>query len=282
MRKVIINACGDLGVQVNGTSLGPKKICEEITLENIINVECENIEKSTDKNDLAKNFVPLNEFNERVYNVIAQNEDFIITLGGDHSIAIASALASVKKHGDLGIIWIDAHPDYNTFETTITGNIHGLPLATITGVNGESLSKFHNGSFIDTKSACIVGARAIDPLEQKNLDDNNIKVFSTKDVQTKDINLIMDEAFKTAGDNKKIHISFDVDVIDPKLAPGVSVPEVNGISFEEAEKIFDYVLNHIDKVASIDIVEYNPLKDKDDVTLNFVTKLLKKLIKTLD
>ena len=275
MKKVIINANTDLGLVVNGTNLGPKIITKDIKDIDIYNVDKKDIIKSTDKSDLRKNFDGVNDMNERLYNELLKHDEFCITVGGDHVIGISTSLASIRKHEDIGILWIDAHPDYNTYETTITGNLHGMPLAEATGVNGNEMSYFHKGNYINPKDAVVVGARAIDPGEQDNLDKNEVLVISTEELRN-DVYSSMDKAFSRA--NKKLHISFDLDLIDPTLARGVSVPEINGITFEEAEMIFDYLIEHKDRIVSLDIVEYNPLRDKDDITLNFAIKLLNKII----
>lgn len=275
MKKVIINANTDLGLVVNGTNLGPKIITKDIKDIDIYNVDKKDIIKSTDKSDLRKNFDGVNDMNERLYNELLKHDEFCITVGGDHVIGISTSLASIRKHEDIGILWIDAHPDYNTYETTITGNLHGMPLAEATGVNGNEMSYFHKGNYINPKDAVVVGARAIDPGEQDNLDKNEVLVISTEELRN-DVYSSMDKAFNRT--NKKLHISFDLDLIDPTLARGVSVPEINGITFEEAEMIFDYLIEHKDRIVSLDIVEYNPLRDKDDITLNFAIKLLNKII----
>jgi len=275
MKKVIINANTDLGLVVNGTNLGPRLITKDIKNIDIYNVDKKDIIKSTDKNDLRKNFDAVNDMNERLYNEIIKHDEFCITIGGDHVIGISTGLASIKKHKDIGILWIDAHPDYNTYETTITGNLHGMPLAEATGVNGTEMSYFHDENYIKPTDTVVVGARSIDPGEQDNLNKNDVLVISTNELR-KDIYSSMEKAFNRT--NKKLHISFDLDLIDPTLARGVSVPEVDGITFEEAEVIFDYLIEHKNRIVSLDIVEYNPLRDKDDVTLKFAIKLLNKVI----
>lgn len=275
MKKIIINANTDLGLVVNGTNLGPREITKDIKNIEIINVDKKDIVKSTDVLDLKKNLDGVNDMNERLYNEIVKHDEFCITVGGDHVIGISTSLASIKKHKDIGILWIDAHPDYNTYETTITGNLHGMPLAEATGVNGNGMSYFHDSNYILPTDAAVVGARSIDPGEQVNLDTNNVLVIHTDELR-QNIIKSMDKAFSNT--DKKFHISFDLDLIDPVICPGVSVPEENGITFEEAEMIFDYLIEHKDRIVSLDIVEYNPRFDKEDVTKMFAIKLLNKVI----
>lgn len=287
MRLNIINACSDLGVNIDGSNLGPevlkKHIINNDKINDIIDVKYENVTKSNDKNDLAKNLGELNKFNEKLYKTVQLTKKegiFPITVGGDHSIAISSALASIEHENSLGIIWIDTHPDFNTFETTTTGNIHGMPLATITGNNKTKLTKFHNGNFYKNENTVIIGARDIDPLEKENLEKANIKIFSTNDVKTKNIEKIIDEAVSVALLNTNgLHISFDIDVIDPVIAPGISVGFKNGISKKDVEEILSALLKYKDKIKSFDIVEFNPKNDIESKT-ELITKDI--LIRIID
>ena len=141
----VINACSDLGVNVSGANLGAELITQN-TKESIYKVEAKKVDKEYEKDNRKKNLVGVNEFNNRLYNKIKEivEEGYLpVTIGGDHSIAIASALASINKHKKMGVIWFDAHADFNTFDTTITGNIHGLPLAAITNYEKNYLTEFH-------------------------------------------------------------------------------------------------------------------------------------------
>lgn len=276
MKKIIINANTDLGVMVDGANLGPRLITNDIKDIEVINIDKKDIKKSHDPLDLEKNLKEVNDVNERLYNEILKHDEFVITLGGDHAIGISSSLASLKKHKDLGIIWIDAHPDYNTFETTITGNLHGLPLACANGLCGKTLSYFHDYKYYNPLETTVVGARSIDEGEMDNLNDNKVLVIKTNELKNNIIKS-MDEAFNRCN-NKKIHISFDLDLIDPLVAPGVSVPEKNGITLEDAKEIFNYLIEHKNRIASIDIVEYNPAFDKNDITLNIAKYLLNEIL----
>ena len=277
----IINACTDLGVHVNGANLGPELLTKELNIKKDT-INKENIVKSTDKLDLKKNLSEVNKFTSQIYNKtleILENGDFPLLIGGDHSSAIGSALAS-RKCNNIGVIWIDAHGDYNTFETTRTGNLHGLPLAAITGYKCDLLTNFITNEFINPKNTVIVGARSIDPWEIGNLEDAGVTIFTTQDIHEKGSQAIMDEAFKIALNNTDgTHISYDLDVIDPMIAPGVSVPEVNGITLYEANEIMDYLVNRKEDIKSMDIVEFNPTKDINDKTKTIALELINKFIK---
>ena len=278
----IINANTDLGVHVDGANLGPKLLTKGIK-NKIINVDKKNIIKSKDKNDLKKNLNEVNNFTKEIFDKtlnILNSDDFPLLIGGDHSAVIGSALASQKYHNNIGIIWIDAHGDYNTFETTHSGNLHGLPLAAITGYKCNELTSFITNNFINPKNCVIVGARSIDPWEIGNLHDAGVTIFTTYDIHNKGCKNVMDEAFKIALNNTNgVHISYDIDVIDPIIAPGVSVPEKDGINLEEANDIMDYLVSRKNNIKSMDLVEFNPAKDINNKTYNITFNLLDKFIK---
>lgn len=278
----IINANTDLGVHVDGANLGPKLLSKDLNIKTY-DIDKDNIIKSKDKLDLKKNLDSVNNFTKKVFDKeleILNNNDFPLLLGGDHSGVIGSALASQKYHNNLGIIWIDAHGDYNTFETTHSGNLHGLPLAAITGYKCDLLTDFITNNHINPKNAVIVGARSIDPWEIGNLEDAGVTIFTTNDVHEKGAKAIMDEAFRIALNNTVgTHISYDLDVIDPIIAPGVSIPEVDGINIQEAYEIMDYLVSRKENIKSMDLVEFNPTRDIDNKTYDIAINLLNKFIK---
>ena len=281
----IIDAATDLGVCIDGAKLGAEAITKKLNNENIheiYTVKSQDVEKDRSKENKKKNLEPLNEFNEILYHRVERSieeQKFPITIGGDHSISIASALASIKKHTNMGIIWIDAHGDYNTFETTITGNIHGLPLAAITGYEKNYLTNFHIGNKYNYSNTVIVGGRDIDELERVNLENAGVKIFSTEDIHEQGMKNVMKEAIKIASKGTNgIHISYDLDVIDPKFAPGVSVPVKDGIDLEEAYEAVDEIIKHKEIIRSIDLVEYNPKFDIEDKTKKIAINMLEKII----
>lgn len=278
----IINASSDLGVSIDGSDKGPLAISSCFKNIDSINIEKPNIIKSKDKDDLSKNLDAVNEFNKELYGEIdkvIKDDYFPICLGGDHSVVIASGLASINNNESLGIIWVDAHTDYNTFETTRTGNLHGLPLAALDGYKCEKLTNFLSNKFYNPKNTVVVGARSIDAWEYPNCKDAGITIFTTEDVHRMGAKEVMKKAIEIASNGTNgIHISYDLDVIDPKVAPGVSVDEENGISENEAYEIMDAIVNNKNLVKSLDLVEYNPSFDKNNATLNIAVNLLNKFI----
>ena len=250
-------------------------------IEGVHVIYSQNVKKELEKENKKKNLAPVNEFNTRLYNLvyeILKNENFPVTIGGDHVIAIASALASIKKHQNLGIIWVDAHGDFNTFNSTSSGNLHGLPLAVIANYEKKLLADFHNGNFYNPKNAVIVGGRDIDPWEMPNIKNAGVTVFSTEDIHKYGAEEILNKAFEIASNGTNgVHISYDLDVIDPKIAPGISIPAVDGINLDEAYEIANIIRTYIKNnfVKSLDLVELNPLRDVDNVTEKIAKNILK-------
>lgn len=290
MKTFIAGAGSDLGVHIDGAHLGPVQLMNDLKGfykgESFSLVQDENIIKSRNLSDLRKNDYEIDKFNTKLYQAILEKVKdgyFPITIGGDHSIAVASALASAKVHENIGIIWFDAHTDYNTFDTTVTGNIHGLPLAAITGYKNGELRYFHDGNIIQPSQAVVVGARSIDDWEKDNVKYSGITVFTTEDIKEKGVEAVVEEAFRIAGEKTKgIHISYDLDLLDPEVAPGVSVPEFDGISEEEAMKINELIMKHLDQVVSYDLVEFNPLRDQDRKTEQIAINLLAQIIRAVE
>lgn len=289
----IIAACTDMGVHVNGSDLAPEILINNISILNknkIKNIKKifknNNYKKELEKDNLKKNLLAVNEFNSDLYNSVfetANIDRFPLTLGGDHSIAIASTLASIKKHENLGIIWFDAHGDFNTFETTTSGNIHGLPFAALTNYEKKYLTDFHTGNYFNPKNAVLVGASDIDiPYELQNLKDAGVTIFTAKDIKNKGAKYIYDEAFKIASNGTNgIHVSYDLDVIDPSIAPGVSIPTRDGISLENAYMFLDYIIKNKEKIKSLDLVEFNPTTDIDKKAEKIASHILNELIEKL-
>lgn len=284
MKITLIEANTDLGVNVDGANLGPHILTEHFKNKNldILSVDKINCIKENDIDNKRKNLDEVNSFDKELYNIILsikEKNEFPLTIGGDHTIAIASSLASIKKEGKLGIIWIDAHGDYNTFETTKTGNLHGLPLAASNG-RCSLLTFFHDGNYYNHANTVIVGGRDIDEWEMPNIIKDKVKVFTTEDIHRFGIQYVMNEAFKIASNGTNgVHISYDLDVIDPFLAPGVSVAANDGINLEEAYLIVDELIKNKTLIKSMDLVEFNPTRDIDNKTKKIAINILEKVIK---
>lgn len=290
MKTIVIGAGSDLGVHIDGSNLGPVQLINDLKGfykgESLSLNQDESIIKSRNLSDRRKNEYEIDKFNTKLYNMILEKikeEYFPILIGGDHSVSVASALASAKTKNNIGIIWIDAQTNYNTFETTVTGNIQGLSLAAITGYKNHELRYFYDGNIIQPSKTVVIGARGIDEAEKENIKYSGITVFTTNDIKQKGIETIMEEAFKIAGEKTEgIHISYDLDIIDPEIAPGVSIPEFDGIKEEDAMKINELIIKHMDEVISYDLVEFNPLRDQNRKTEQIAINLLAQIIKAAE
>lgn len=281
MKITVVNACSDLGVKVNGADKGPLLLNDfDYNVDKIITVKKQDVKKELEDGNKKRNIKYVNEFNERLYNEIVKEDNFIITIGGDHSIAIGSDLASKKKHDNIGLIWIDAHSDFHNMDTTITGNIHGMPFATIAGQNGSDLSFFFNGEYYKPENVVLVGGRDIEDAEYINLEKAGVKIFTTEDIKKYGVKKVMDDAYLIACDETDgLHVSYDLDVIDPEVAPGVSVKAINGINEKEAYEIADEIIDKSTLLKSFDLVEYNPDNDIEDKTKKIAMNILNKVIK---
>lgn len=290
MRTMIFGAGTDLGVHIDGANLGPVQLMNDLKAfykgESIILDRDPNVIKSRNLSDRRKNEYEIEKFNSELYKSMTEKmkeEYFPIMIGGDHSASIASALACAKENVDVGIIWIDAHPGYHTFETTISGNIHDLALAAINGYKNNELRYYHSGKIIQPSKTVIIGARNTDDGEKDNIRYSGVTVFTTQDIKEKGIEAIMDEAYKIAGfKTKGIHISYDLDVIDPDISPGVSTPEFDGLSEEEAMQINEYIIKNMNNVLSYDLVEFNPLRDVERKTEQIALNLLAQVIRAAE
>ncbi len=291
MKTVVIGAGSDLGVQINGASSGPIQLIRDMSSfykGEIISISQNSaIIKNRNLAEKRKNEIEINAFNKVLYDTLNEKYQaglFPITIGGDGSVCIASILASLKANDGVGVIWFGAHPSYNTYDTTPTGNVHGMVLATVTGQKQEELRTFNeNGAVINPISVSVVGARSIDQREQENLKYANVNVFSTDDIKSKGAGSIVDEAFKAAGEKaKKFHVVFNLDLIDPTVSIGVSVPEDNGIDEKTAMELIDAILTHAHELTSFDVVEFNPTKDPDRKTEQIALNILAKTVSTLD
>jgi arginase len=290
MKNLIIGAGSDLGVHIDGAHLGPTQLINDVKTfyhgETICQVQDESIIKSRNLSDRRKNEYEIDRFNTTLYKTVLEKERagyFPIILGGDHSIAVASCLADAKVNGNIGLIWFDAHTDYNTFETTVTGNIHGLPLAAITGYKTHELRYFYDGQTINPAYTVVVGARSIDDWEKDNVKYSGITVFTTQDIKEKGAAAITEEAFKIAGAHTNgVHVSYDLDLIDPEVAPGVSIPEIDGINEAEAMEINETIIRHMKEITAYELVEFNPLRDVDRKTEQIALNILSQTLKAVD
>jgi arginase len=206
-----------------------------------------------------------------------------VVLGGDHSIAMGT-IAGVARHcrkqdERVGLVWFDAHGDMNTPETTPTGNIHGMPLAVALGLGEPSLVELAGEApMVDGARAAVVGLRDVDPAERGNLRESGIGAFTMRDIDERGMRTVMEEAIKRATNGTAgIHVSFDLDGIDPDFAPGVGTPSPGGLSYREAHLAME-MLSDTGKVLSAELVEVNPILDTQNGTARLGVELLASLL----
>ncbi len=193
--------------------------------------------------------------------------DFPLVLGGDHAVALGS-IRGAARHKKIGVIWVDAHGDFNTPETTPSGNIHGMPLAALTGHGDPRLVQLFDETVpvIDPKNVAILGARDLDPGEVNNLHQAGILVLGMEQVDRIGLVQAMAKAIERAGHaTDGIYLSFDMDALDPRHAPGVGTPVTGGLTYREGHLICE-LLAETKKLVGMDLVEVNSVLDVQNQT----------------
>ncbi len=290
MKTILIGAGSDLGVHVDGAKLGPRRLITDLTSfyekESVIIEQDPSIIKSRSLADKRKNDIEIVKFNKNLYDIELQYlEDgyFPITIGGDSSIAVASILASAKKHENIGLIWFSGHSNYDTLETTPDGNIHNLSLAAVNGYKCQDLRIYHSGNSVLSRNTVIIGASDISPKQRDNLKYSGVTVFTLDDIKTSGIENIINQAFLIASEKTNgVHISFDLSLLAPDVAPGISLLGNNGISAEDTIITVDCILKNIEKVTSFDLLEFNPTYDQNRKTEQIAVNILAKVIMSCD
>ena len=217
-----------------------------------------------------------NRLASKVYEALTNNTlPFII--GGDHSLALGSIAGSSKYFGnDLGVIWIDAHGDINTETTSPSGNIHGMPLAASMGIGYDKLTSIFFESFkVKPENVFILACRDLDQGEVELIDKLKINVWNIDEIQNGDLDKIISDLLSKIKEKniKNIHLSYDIDCLDPEYVPGTGTPVENGLTFEESKKLLKSILG-TSLVKSIDFVEYNPELDLNNKTKETCIELL--------
>ncbi len=214
----------------------------------------------------------------RVSEIVAEGR-FPLILGGDHSIAIGSLAGIARHYRNLGVIWYDAHADSNTMATSPSGSIQGMPLAASLGAGQSELVEVGGyRSKIKAEHVVLIGVRDIDAGEQEFIERNQIKQFTSEDVFRIGIHNVIEEAVSyLAMQCDGIHLSFDLDVLDPNDAPGVGTPVAGGIRLKETIEAMNLLAKH-NVITSAEFVEVNPLVDKDGKTVKAAIALIEALL----
>jgi arginase len=196
-----------------------------------------------------------------------QGGRFPLVLGGDHSLSVGS-IRGAAKHRKLGVIWVDAHADFNTAETTPSGNIHGMPLAALCGLGDPRLVSLWDETppVLDPERVAIVGARDLDPGEKRNLREAGVMVQSMEQIDRIGMVAALEKAVhRVSRDVDSIYLSFDMDALDPRHAPGVGTPVPGGLTFREAHLACE-VVAETGRLIGMDMVEVNPILDVQNQT----------------
>lgn len=287
MQIRVIGAPMDLGADRRGVDIGPSAIryaglSEQLrqmgyTVLDVGNVVIPQPESQPVGNSRVKYLEPIvqvaGELSALVTAALEAGE-FPLILGGDHSIALGSISGVARVHKDVSVIWVDAHGDFNTEETTPSGNIHGMVLAALAGLGQSQLVNFGGWTpKIDASKLVIVGARALDPGEQALLRKHHIHVFTMSEIDEQGMHRVMQQALEIT-DDSPIHLSLDLDALDPQEAPGVGTPVRGGLSYREAHLVMEHICDS-GRLVSMDVVEVNPLLDHKNETALLAVELIR-------
>lgn len=290
MKKVVILGVPlDLGAGRRGVDMGPSalrvaEIAEKISgmgyeVEDRGNIPVPMIQKErTHRNAKLRYLEEICTVNEELAKAVKEIREaggFPLILGGDHSIGIGSIAGMASEKDRLGIIWIDAHGDFNTTETTPSGNIHGMPLAASVGLGESKLVQC--GGFspkVLPKNTVLIGIRQLDDLERTALKREGMPVYSIADVDQLGMHEVISRTLEYLDSRvDRIHLSFDMDVLCPEEAPGVGTPVKGGLTYREAHLAME-LLSQSDKISSMDLVEVNPTLDEKNKTAELAVELV--------
>ncbi len=289
----IIGVPMDLGQTRRGVDMGPSAIRYAGVIERIENIgysveDKGNIEIAlaervhSDENTNLKNLKAVADASERLAQTVSDvitNKRFPLVLGGDHSIAIGT-LAGVSRHyQNLGVIWYDAHGDLNTADTSPSGNIHGMPLAASIGIGDEALTRI--GGYtpkVKPENIVIIGARSLDEGEKELIKEKGIKVYTMHEIDRMGMTKVMEETILYLRDKTDgVHLSLDLDGLDPHDAPGVGTPVIGGISYRESHLAME-MLAESQLITSAEFVEVNPILDERNKTATVAVALMGSLL----
>lgn len=204
---------------------------------------------------------------------------FPLVLGGDHSIAVGtvSALSNCYRDQDkkIGMVWVDAHSDMNTPESTPSGNVHGMPLACLAGMGPPELTEIYGYKpKVDPKNIAIVGLRSVDEKERENVQRSGVSAFTMRDIDERGLHAVMEDAIRAAAQGTAgIHLSLDMDAVDPQEAPGVGTPVRGGLTYREAHLVME-TISDSGLMRSMEVVEVNPVIDESNRTAVLAVELV--------
>ncbi|MBI4371370.1 MAG: arginase [Elusimicrobia bacterium] len=218
------------------------------------------------------------ELESQCYEAVA-NGSTPITLGGDHSLAVGSVSGVARAFRDkgrkVGLIWVDAHADINTPETSPTGNVHGMPLAHLLGMGHKDFARL--GGFspkVDPRNVVLVGIRDVDRAEAVNIRKSGIRVFSMQEIDRYGMGVVTEQAIDMASDGTAgFHVSFDIDCVDPGNAPGTGTIKRGGLTYRESHLFMELAADS-ERALGLDLAEVNPLEDTQNATAVLAAELI--------
>jgi len=291
MLKKVIKIIGvpiDLGADRRGVDMGPSAIryaglnarLKRLgwNVEDYGNIEVPVPETREIKDKRLKYLDEIVTINERLHLIVCQaiKEGAVpLILGGDHSLGIGTLAGLALSEQSFGLIWFDTHGDYNSLDTTESGNIHGMPLAVANGIGALELTSIGGvEKKLREENTVIIGAREMDPQEKELLRQSKITVFTMRDIDQMGMTEVVKRGIKIASQvTDGIHVSFDLDVIDPEEAPGVGTPVAGGITYREAHLAME-LLADSGLISSMDVVEVNPILDNHNKTAKLAVGLI--------
>jgi len=275
----IIGAALDLGQGRRGVDMGPSAIRYAGLEERLIslgytvrdegNVETAVAEATALRDERARFLPEIHDTCELVAARVVEatgRGDLPLVLGGDHSVALGTLGGLASVHGPGGVLWIDAHSDINTPETSPSGNVHGMALAAALGLAGEGFESEHWPlPAVDRGRVALIGVRQLDDGERRLLRDTGVRVFSMSEVDRIGIERAVRESLDRISGPGFVHVSLDMDVLDPDVAPGVGTPVRGGLTYREAHLALELVAES-QLAGSLEVVEVNPILDRENTT----------------
>lgn len=291
MKLTLLGVPQDLGAENLGVDIGPNalrytKIVDKLQnigfeITDLGNISClsrNDLEIKDPKLKYSDEIVRISKISAEKVNGIIKNDERVIVLGGDHSVNLGAVSgASVALEKDLGLIYFDAHADMNTSETTLTGNIHGMHLASLLGFgNKELVNILKVGSKIDKQNLLHIGGKDFDTAEEEFIKKEELRCFTIADILSCGLRPLLGMIDNLNSQVKNIWVSIDLDAIDSMYAPGAGMPNNGGLTYREIAAITKYIGKECN-VVGVDVVEYNPLKDIDLKTAELAIELIAKL-----
>jgi len=281
----IIGAALDLGSGRRGVDMGPSAIRYAGLEERLrgIGLHCidwGNVEpavpEATEEHDSRARYLPeIKAACLRVARLVAlalEEGSTPLVLGGDHSVAMGTLSGLASRSGPGGVLWIDAHGDINTPDDSPSGNVHGMPLAAVLGLGGELFEDGWSFPAVDPSRVAMVGLRALDRPERERIRELGIKAFTMSDVDRIGIERAVRESLAHIAGPGFVHVSLDLDALDPEVAPGVGTPVRGGLSYREAHLALELVAES-GLAGSFELVEVNPILDRENATALLAVEL---------